>query len=329
MSKAASVRRFARRSACTLLFAALSVSAFAQSFPAKQIEFVVHTSPGGGTDVFARAMTDMLAREKLITQPMIVNNRTGGGGAMAFNYIKSKRGDPYTVLTVATGSMLANAARTDLGLPLETYTLLAFFAMDSQVIAVAADSKFKSFKEIVDTAKREPNALTMSVTTALGVSRHMLYLLEKEHNARIKFVAFKGGGEAVTAAVGGHVHFTGENLSEMFGQVEAKKLRVLAVTGEKRLPAVPDAPTFLELGFPWVLGTGRGFAMPAGVPKEAAAAMEETLRKLHQTKTWKEFAARNMYEDRYLNSTQFAEYMNKRSAELREFLIAVGAIQKP
>ena len=309
-----------------LLFAALP--AFAQPFPAKTLEFVVHTSPGGGTDVFARAVTDMLAREKLVTVPMIVNNRVGGGGAMAFNYIKSKRGDPYVVLTVATGSMLANAARTEMNLPLDTYTLLAFFAMDPQVIAVPANSKFKSFKEIVDTAKREPNALTMSVTTALGVSRHMLYLLDKEHGAKIKFVAFKGGGDAVTAAVGGHVHFTGENLSEMMGQVEAKALRVLAVTGEKRLPAVADAPTFLELGFPWgVMGTGRGFAMPAGVPKDAAAAMEESLRKFHQTKAWREFAARNMYEDRYLGSAQFADYMKKRTEELREFMLGVGAIK--
>lgn len=69
--------------------------------------------------------------------------------------------------------------------------------------------------------------------------------------------------------------------------------------------------------------------MPAAVPKEAAAAMEETLRKLHQAKIWKEFAARNMYEDKYLGSAEFTDYMKKRSGELREFLIAVGAIQKP
>lgn len=105
-------------------------------------------------------------------------------------------------------------------------------------------------------------------------------------------------------------------------------MRVLAVTGEKRLSAVPDAPTLLELGFPsMVLGTGRGFAMPAGVPKEAAAAMEATLRKFHQTQAWKDFAARNMYEDKYLGSAEFTEYMNKRTGELREFLLAVGAVK--
>ena len=303
--------------------------ACAQPFPAKQIEFVVHTSPGGGTDVFARAVTEMLAREKLITQPMLVNNRVGGGGNIAFSHMKAKKGDPYSVLTVATGSLLAAASRTELGLGLENYTLLSFFAMDPQVISVSADSKWKSLKEIVDTSRREPNSLTMAVTTALGVSRHLLYLLDKEYGAKIKFVAFKSGADAVVSVVGGHVQVTAENLSEMFAHVEAKKLRVLAVTGEKRLAAVPDAPTMLELGYPWVLGTGRGFAMPAGVPKEAAATMEATLRKLHQTATWKDFAAKNMYEDKYMNSAEFSDYMHKRSAELREFLIAVGAIQKP
>ena len=303
-------------------------TALAQSFPSRPIEFVVHTSPGGGTDVFARAITEMLAREKLITQPMLVANRVGGGN-IAFSHLKSKRGDPHVVLTVATGSLLAASARTELGLGLENYTLLSFFAMDPQVISVGADSKFSNLRELVEAGKREPNAYTMAVTTALGVSRHLLYLLDKETGAKFKFVAFKSGADAVTSVVGGHVHFTAENLSEMMGQVEAKKLRILAVTGEKRLSAAPEVPTLLELGFPMVLGTGRGFAMPAGVPKEAAAAMEETLRKLHQTKIWKDFAARNMYEEKYMGSAEFSDYMHKRSGELREFLIAVGAIQKP
>ena len=314
--------------ALTLLTPTATV--FAQPFPSKPLEFIVHTSPGGGTDVFARAVSEMLTREKLITQPILVANRVGGGGAIAFNYMKSKRGDPYTVLTVATGSLLSAAARSELVLGLEHYTLLAFFAMDPQVISVAADSKFKTFKELIDAGRREPNSMTMSVTTSLGVSRHLLYLIDRETGAKFKYVAFKGGSEAVTAVAGGHVQFTAENLSEMMGHVESKRLRVLAVTGERRLPAVPDAPTLLELGFPMmVLGTGRGFAMPAGVPKEAAAAMEATLRKFHQTPAWKEFAARNMYEEKFLGSAEFADYMQKRSGELREFLLAVGAIQKP
>lgn len=302
----------------------------AQTFPSKALEFVVHTAPGGGTDVFARAITEMLNREKLVTQPMLVVNRVGGGGTIAYSHIKAKRGDPHTVLTIATGSLLSAAARTELGLGLDNYTLLAFFAMDPQVISVATNSKLRTFKDLVEAGRREPNALTMAVTTALGVSRHLLYLLDKETGAKFKFVAFKSGADAVLSVVGGHVQFTAENLSEMAGHVEAKTLRALAVTGEKRLPALPDVPTLLELGFPsMVLGTGRGFAMPAGVPREAAASMEATLRKLHQSQVWKEFAAKNMYEERYLGSVEFAEYLHRRRGELQEFLTAVGAIQKP
>jgi putative tricarboxylic transport membrane protein len=302
----------------------------AQLYPSKPLEFVVQTSPGSGTDVFGRGVTDMLLREKLITQTIVVNNRVGGSGAVAYNYLKSKRGDPYTVLCMATGSVLLNAARPELNLGLENYTFLSFMAQDPQVIAVHSELKVKTIKELLDAGKREPNAFSMAMSSTLGVGRQLLYLMDKEAGAKFKLVVFKGGGEATTAVAGGHVSFTAENLSEMAGHVQGGKLRVIAVTGEKRMPALPDTPTLVELGFPsMVLGTGRGFAMPAAVPKEAAATMESLLRKLHQTKTWKDFAARNMYEEKYLNAAELTEYMQKRLVEQREFLAAIGTVKNP
>ena len=105
---------------------------------------------------------------------------------------------------------------------------------------------------------------------------------------------------------------------------------MIAVTGEKRMPALPDTPTLVELGYPsMVLGTGRGFAMPAAVPREAAATLEAILRKLHQTKVWKDFAARNMYEEKYLSAAELTDYMQKRLVEQREFLAAIGAVKNP
>lgn len=311
------------------LFAASHVVS-AQTFPTKQIEFVVQTSPGSGTDVYCRGTTDVMAREKLITQTIVVNNRVGGSGAVAYNYIKSKRGDPYVVLCVATGGVLLNAARPEMNLGLENYSFLSFLAQDPQVIAVHSDLKVKTIKDLFDAGKREPNVLSMATSSTLGVGRQMVYLMEKEAGAKFKLVVFKGGGEATTAVAGGHVSFTSENLSEMAGHVQAGKLRVIAVTGEKRMPALPDTPTMIELGYPtMVLGTGRGFAMPAAAPKEAVAAMEGILRKLHQTKGWKEFAARNMYEEKYLNAADFTDYMQKRLVEQREFLTAIGVLKGP
>jgi putative tricarboxylic transport membrane protein len=323
---------FARRSLLTAagLIAALSVlPALAQPYPSKPIEFVVHTSPGGGTDLFARIVTEILQREKILSQPTLVANRTGGGGAVAFNHIKTRRGDPYTVLTVATGSLLTNAARTDLGLGLENYTPLAFFASDPQAIMVSADSPYATFKDLIEAARKAPDTIVCAVTSPGGSGRLALYMLEKATGTKFKFVSFKGGGDAVLAVMGGHVQFTTENVSEAFAAIEGKKIRVLGMTTEKRLPQMPDIPTLTELGTNVQVGTGRGFAMPAGVPKEAAAVMEAALEKAHKSKAWQEFAHKNVFEDRWLNSQQFAAYLTQRQAEMQDFLKSVGLGAKP
>jgi putative tricarboxylic transport membrane protein len=310
------------------VLAAWQVAAQAQAFPTKPLELVVHTSPGGGTDVFARAVADIIMKERLLPQPVTVSNRSGGSGAVAYNYIKSKRGDPHVVLTVASGTFLTAAARPEQGYGLEHFTPLAFLAMDAQSVAVNAESKYHSVQELIDAGKREPNQIAASVASATGTGRLLLFLMERETGAKFKFVPFKSGADAAMSVLGGHVPFTTENLSEMFPQVEAKKMRVLAVTGEKRLSAVPDTPTLKELGFNIVVGTGRGFALPAGVPKEAVAVMENVMRRVHASPLWREFAARMMYEDTYMNSADFGQYLVVKRAEMVDFLHSVGLMQK-
>src|SRR6185503_16896600 len=122
----------------------------AQGFPSRPIEFVAHTSPGSGTDLFGRNVANLLEKEKLLSQPITHSNRTGGLGAVAFNYIKGKRGDPHVILTVATGSMLNAASRPELELPLATFTPLAFFAQDPQAIAVRSESKIRNVADLVE-----------------------------------------------------------------------------------------------------------------------------------------------------------------------------------
>jgi putative tricarboxylic transport membrane protein len=309
--------------------AALASAVQAQPYPSRPIEFNVHTSPGGGTDTFARAVSDIMAREKMFAQPLVVNNRPGGSGGVAFNYVKGKRGDPHVVLTMATGSFLAAANRKELELGLEHFTPLASLALDPQVIAVAADSKYKTARDLIEAGRKEPNTITASIASATGTGRLALYLIERETGAKFRYVSFKSGSEATTAVVGGHVNITPENLSEMLGLVESKKLRVIAVTGEKRLAAVPDAPTMKELGYNVVVGTGRGFVMPAGVPKEAAAAMEAAMKRVHDSPAWKEFAARNNYEDMWLGSAEFGKLLVGQNAEMAAFLAHISAPQKP
>lgn len=313
--------------ALALTFAA--APALAQSYPSRTVEFIVHVNPGGGTDVFARLVTEIMTRDKLVTQPLVVQSKTGGAGVVAFTYAKSKRGDPHTVLTIATGSFLTAAARSDLELGLEHFTPLAFFARDPQGIIVSADSKYRTMKDLIDDAKAHPEAIVCAITSATGTGRMTLWRLEKETGSRYKFVTFKAGSEAVTAVLGGHVPFTTENVSEAWGHIEAKKMRVLAVTTEKRMPALPDVPTMNELGYKIEIGTGRGFVMPAGVPKEAAAVMEALLEKVHKSARWREYAVNNLYEDRWMGSAEFARYLSQQRDAQREFVEAIGFSKKP
>ena len=302
-------------------------TAAAQAFPSRPIEFVAHTSPGGGTDLFGRSIIDMLGKEKIFSQPFVMGNRTGGSGTVAMNYIKSKRGDPHHVLTVATGTFMSATARSDLGLGIEHFTPLALYAQDPQAIAVRAESKFKSFKEIVDAAKREPNTITAAIASATGTGRIALYLIERETGATFKYVSFKSGGDAVLAVLGGHVDITPENMSEMMPLVDSKKMRVLAVTGERRFAQAPDVPTLTEQGYKIVAATGRGFAMPAGVPKEAAAAMEAALKRVHDSPAYKDYSNRNMFEDKWLGSAEFTQYLVRGREEISGFLKHIGLLK--
>jgi putative tricarboxylic transport membrane protein len=297
-------------------------------FPSKPIELVVHTAPGGGTDLVARMVGDILIREKLVNQPVNIVNRAGGGGAIAYNYVRSKRGEPHTVMTVASMALLTQTVRPELKLGLENYTPIAFLAQDPQAIMVSASSPYKTLKDLVEAARREPNTLVASITSPGGTGRLLVWLLERETGTRYRSVSFKSGSDAIMQVMGGHTQFSTENISEAHASVEAKKVRVLAVTSKTRMPLVPDAPTMIELGYNIHVGTGRGFVMPADVPKEAAAHMESLLERVYRSPAWKEFAERNMFENIWMGSAEYGKHLAERKVLVGEFMQAVGLAPK-
>lgn len=300
----------------------------AQTYPSRPIELASHNSPGGGTDIIARLVADILVKEKLVNVPVNVINKPGGGGAIAYTYLKSKRGDPHTIMSVATMAMLAQVVRPELGLGFENYTPLAFLAQDPQGVMVLADSPFKTFQDLIDAAKREPNTLVASVASPGGTARMLVWMLERETGAKVKVVTNKGGGDAIMQVMGGHTHFSTENIAEGYSAVEGKKLRVLAVSGLTRLPMVPDTPTLKELGFNIAVGTGRGFAMPADVPQEVVTHMEGVLKGVYNSAAWKAHAERNMYENIWLGAADYAKHLQERLAEVREFQQAIGLLKR-
>jgi putative tricarboxylic transport membrane protein len=257
-----------------------------------------------------------------------ITNKPGGGGAIAYNYIKTKRGDPHTVMTVASMAMLSQAVRPELKLGLENYTPIAFLAQDPQAVMVSAATPYRSLKDLIDAARREPNTLAASVTSPGGTGRLLVWMLERETGTRYRAVSFKSGSDAIMQVMGGHTHFSTENISEAYSSVEAKKIRVIAVTSRTRMPLVPDAPTMIELGHNIHVGTGRGFVMPADVPKEAAAQMERLLERVYRSPAWKEFAERNMFENIWMGGAEYGKHLAERRVLVGEFMQAVGLAAK-
>ncbi len=307
----------------------LSITAPAQTFPAKPIELVIHSNPGAGQDVFGRLFAEICAREKLLSQPFTIVNRPGGSGAVASTFIKSKRGDPHFLLSLSTTIVTAAAHRPDLNLGLDIYTPVALFGFDLQSITVPADSRFKTFKDLIDAAKREPNTIVNGIASATGTARFFQYQLEKASGAKFKPVSFKSGSDAMAAVMGKHVDVTMENVSEVIGGVEAKKLRILAVPAEQRLAGLPDVPTLKELGFNIHVGGGRGLAMPAGVSKEALAVMEAAAERAHKSAGWRDYATKNMYENTFMGSAALSQYLAKQMPVVGEFMDSVGARKAP
>jgi putative tricarboxylic transport membrane protein len=298
-----------------------------QPFPSRPVELVVHTGAGGGGDLFARTVAEIIMKGKLLPQPLVVSNKGGGGGTIAFNYVAGRRGDPYTLLAVPSTVLLTAPLRSGLDIGLDKFTPLASLGLDLNALTVRADAPYATMADFVEAAKREPNTIVIAFGSIGGTAHYLAYRIEKTTGARFRTVSMKGA-QAVLSVLGGHVHATTENLSEVMAHVEGKKMRVIGVPAEQRLAAAPGIPTLREQGYDIRSGVRRGFAAPAGIPKEAAALYETMLEKVHQSAEWTEYAARNLLENTYLDGAGFSRYLAERQPEMLQFMKDAGLVGK-
>jgi putative tricarboxylic transport membrane protein len=309
------------------LIAGWATPSFAQSYPSRPIELVSATGAGGGSDLVCRIVADIIAKEKLLPQQVFVVNKPGGGGAVGSTYVAARRGDPY-IFMQAANNLVAAPIRTGLDIGVDKFQPLGAIGFDLNAISVAENSPFRTLKDLVAAAREKPGTISVGTTSPGGGAHSMMYRLQKLSGARFNIVSFKSGAETVTAVMGGHIHVTAENLGEVLGQVEAKKLRLLGVPSRNRLPALPDVPTLKEQGFDIHAGGLRAFVAPAGIPRDAAKVLEDTLAKVHKSAAWREYMAKNMYEDVYMNAEEMSKWLAAQQVEMLQFLTEIGLALK-
>ncbi|MEQ1773254.1 MAG: tripartite tricarboxylate transporter substrate binding protein [Burkholderiales bacterium] len=310
-----------------LLLAAWVTTSAAQPYPTRHIELVSPTGAGGGSDLVARTVADIVAKEKLLPQQIIIQNRPGGGGAVGQTYVASKRGDPYVILLAAIG-LVSVPIRTGLDVGIDKFQPLGAIGLDLNSLAVAENSPYRSLKDLLAAARANPKTISVGITFPGGSAHGMMHRLEKLSGTRFNLVSFKSGSEAVTAVMGGHVQATAENLGEVIPQVESKKLRLLGVPAANRIAALPNVPTLKEQGFDIHTGGLRGFVAPAGIPRDAAKVLEDMLAKVHKSAGWREYMAKNMYEDVYLNAEELSRWLAAQQVEMTQFLTEMGLALK-
>jgi putative tricarboxylic transport membrane protein len=307
------------------LVAAL-VAAQAQAFtPTRPIEVVVHTGPGGGSDLLARAAVLMIEKEKLLPVRMQVVNKTGGGSTVAAAYLFEKKSDPHTI-GFFTGVWLTSPITTaEAKVTLRDLTPVARLVLEPAVIAVKADAPYKTLGDFVAVAKKNPGQLKQSGGSVTSRDNVVRQLLQKTSGARWAFISFPGGGERISALLGGHVNMMVIEPAEAGEHIRAGNMRVLAQVSEKRLAGFPDVPTLKEAGFdvPSVPQV-RGVVAPPGIPAENVAYWEEVFRKLTRTALWRKFLEDNQFEDGYQNATELAKFYDEFTSQMRGILQEAG-----
>lgn len=304
----------------TLVLVATLVSGFAQAEwkPTKPIELVVHTGPGGGSDVLARTIAVMLEKEKLLPVRVQVVNKTGGNAAVAAAYLAEKKGETHTLGLITSVWIATPLTSAEARVTLRDLTPVARLVFDPAVFAVRADSPYKTMHDFIEAARANPGKLKQSGGSLTSRDSIMRQALQQQTGTKWAFVSFQGGGERVAALLGGHVDMMIIEPQEAGEHIRAGKMRVLAQIAEKPLASYPGVPTLKEAGYDITVPPQiRAVMAPPGIPKDVLAYWEGLFGRLHNTASWHKYVADNQLEEGFLTGAELPKSIEKIENELR------------
>ncbi|PLX35818.1 MAG: C4-dicarboxylate ABC transporter substrate-binding protein [Hyphomicrobiales bacterium] len=293
------MKRFA--AACTLsLMVAAGFAMPASAFEPTNSECIAPAGAGGGWDFTCRQVGKALYDLKIVGNPVQVTNLSGGGGGVAFAEVVGKRNDDNDLIVAASSATTTRLAQGAYpGANMSQVRWVGSIGADYGVIAVAKDSPMNSLTDLMDAIKADGSKVAVAGGSAVGGWDHLKVLIATKasgiDDARaVKYVAFEGGGEAVTQLLGGHVQAFSGDISEAKGFVDSGDIKVLAVLAEDRLPGEFGAfPTAKEQGIDAIGANWRGFYAPGGMSDEAFGFWSTAIKTVYDSDEWKKVMADN------------------------------------
>jgi putative tricarboxylic transport membrane protein len=254
----------------------LTIPIHAADFPTKEVQIIIPYASGGATDLIFRALAATTG--KYLGKAVIVVNRPGGGGAVGCTEAAQAKPDGYTLLSAITPlTILPHQVKT--AFTYKSFEPVINVVKDPGMFLVRSDAPWKSLKEFLDYAKKNPDMITVGNSGAGGGVHLIALAFEKTAGVKFNHIPFAGGGPSVTALLGGHINAVSVSPPEGIEHVKAGKLKIIALFAEKRFELFPDVPTVKEQGVDFVMGQWRGLAAPKGTPPDAIKKLHDAFKK--------------------------------------------------
>lgn len=290
------------------------------AFPTKPIEMTVLFGAGSGADLLARKLAEVAGKD--LGQPILVVNRTGAGGAIGYNYLRGQAADGYAVVWNSNSISTAYHAG-NMNFDYTTFSGVAELTTEPVSLAVKTDAPWKAIGEFIAYAKTNPGKIRIG-NSGRGSFTHLTGVaLENLTGAKVIHVPF-GQALAVATVLGEKIEASIQLPAEIVSQVRGKQVRILAVTGEKRLPSLPDAPTFKEMGIDLTLSLWRGIAVPKGTPEAVIGRLETAFKAASESQAFRDFATEMGASMEFRGAKAFDPFMAAQDKELAGLMDQIG-----
>lgn len=312
--------------------AAAKTPAAAAKFPTKAMTLVAPAGAGGGYDTTARLIQKVITDEKLVSETVTVVNQPGNGGLTATaDFVNNFKGDAHRTMVIGRVALGAQIT-TKSPVKVSQLTPIARLMGEPEVITAPANSPFNSVKEVIDALRKDPNSVKFAGGSAGGIDQELATMLVGLAGGDLKtwkgYVAYAGGGEAAAAVIGGQVQVGVSGGSEWYGHIESGKMKALGISSAASPKSAVGSKikTLKEQGIDIVLLNWRYWAAPPDLKADELAALKELAKKVHASKGWKDFVAKNDWEDNF-TTEGLPAFTESEEKQLTKVLTDLGLVK--
>lgn len=296
-------------------------------FEASNVEFLVHTGPGGGSDIFARDVISLLRDEEIISENWPVRNEEAGEGAGAMSYLAGESGQDNTISAMTTTWLTTPLTIEGAEVKIQDLTPVAGLIIEPEVMAVVTDSPYESLSDFVEDAQNNPGELVQAGGSTTEVGALNGKALATEADTSWEFLSFEEVGQRIAALLNGDADMMFGSAQDFTAQVEAGKLKVIASISPEPSPIFPEVPTTADEGFDTELVPQiRGIMAPPDMPEDALVYYQDVFKDLVKTQSWKDYAKKNGIVTNFLVGEKWEQFLNEQEELVTQKLDEVGLL---